>query len=116
MTSEVYSNTYPRMLYREGSTFKSGEHELDYRVVADAEEESAALNEGWRVHLVPVVDVRSTTKSEAPARPSSAVANNADPRVALRAEYCAGLGKEPFRGWSEDELRRRIDEHNAARR
>lgn len=40
---------YPRMLYRDGDAMRWEGLDLDHRVVTDAEEEAAAVKEGWRI-------------------------------------------------------------------
>lgn len=172
--TEAYSpqdNPYPRMLYREATgdaMLRSGDRDLDHRVVSDAEEETAALNEGWRTGIHPLdhdADGRpGGTRPVAPPPPPAPVASaeldaaraeveelkrqlaaaevkaapaptptpapppspppaptptptpapsGDDPRVALRAEYRTKVGRNPFDGWSAEELRRRIHEHLA---
>jgi hypothetical protein len=44
------------------------------------------------------------------ARPTPPRPEEADERVALRAEYFAKVGKRPFYGWDADTLRQKIAE------
>lgn len=40
---------YPRMLYRPGTMLSWHGHDVDYCIVDDADEEAAALSEGWNL-------------------------------------------------------------------
>jgi len=42
-------SAYPRMLYRDGDMLP--EHGVDYLIVMDEAEESAAIGDGWRLGL-----------------------------------------------------------------
>jgi len=45
-------SAYPRMLYRDGDMLP--EHGVDYLIVMDEAEESAAIGDGWRLGLDPL--------------------------------------------------------------
>ena len=44
---------FPKALYRDGNQMNVWGHEVDYRVVADAQEEAEAKGKGWRESPVP---------------------------------------------------------------
>jgi hypothetical protein len=88
---------YPRMMYRPGTKSRIWGAMYDTRKVADAEEQEAALAEGW-----------SLRPDEGPSKRGEPEERLEAAKPALRAEYKRIVGKAPFNGWDETTLRAKI--------
>ena len=53
---------WPLMLYRPGDMLEWDGERFDYRIVADAEEASAAMDEGWSLGKVPPAKPKKAAK------------------------------------------------------
>lgn len=103
---------YPKRLYRPGTKFKVWGLSVDALTVRDADEEAGALADGWTLRP----DDEPKGKLDLPqldhdknGDPGGSISATGD-LTALRAEYRAALGKNPFNGWDADTLKAKIEE------
>jgi hypothetical protein len=101
---------YPRMLYRPGTKTRVWGISVDTLIVRDAEEQKAAVAEGWMLRPDSEPGISPMDHDRDGGMGGSEHQGGTD-IPALRADYEALAGKRPFNGWDEATLREKIASH-----
>jgi hypothetical protein len=107
------SDEYPKRLYRPGTKFRVWGISVDALTVRDADEEAAALAEGWTLRPDGEPEAGGTDKPQLDHDKDGGAGGSVTAPgdlTALRAEYKRVLGKKPFNGWDADTLKAKIEE------